>query len=223
LSSDPRSADDEQPEVDNLTLSEVFQQPIKAAGDLSEVADASPDVTTEDLARDLEAVASKLEAPSERELLLQIIWRLGRIEQQLEKLASQVRQPDRRSSEDMLSERMERSRDDLIEFLRSIRRDVDRPRRSRTADSQPVVRPRMNRRPRSKASGSVSGTAGVVKRKPTADEIARRTRFNTTADLLRIGETEPPRSHLSLRTEAISMTEKLNPNAELVIEDNLQN
>jgi hypothetical protein len=35
------------------------EPPIKAAGDLSEVANASLDKTTEELARDLEAVASK--------------------------------------------------------------------------------------------------------------------------------------------------------------------
>ena len=35
----------------------VFQQPIKTAGDLSEAADAAPGITTEDLARDLEAAA----------------------------------------------------------------------------------------------------------------------------------------------------------------------
>jgi hypothetical protein len=78
---DSRS-DDEQPEVNDETLSEVFQQPIKAAGDLSEVADASSGITTEDLARDLEA-AAKAGVPSERELLLEILWRLRRIEEQL--------------------------------------------------------------------------------------------------------------------------------------------
>jgi hypothetical protein len=78
---DPPS-DDEQPEVNDETLSEVFQQPIKAAGDLSEVADASPGITTEDLARDLEA-AAKSGVPSERELLLEVLWRLRRIEEHL--------------------------------------------------------------------------------------------------------------------------------------------
>ena len=58
MSSDPMS-DDEHPEVDDETLSEVVRRPTRTAGDLSEAADASPGITTEDLARDLEAVASK--------------------------------------------------------------------------------------------------------------------------------------------------------------------
>ena len=78
---DPPS-DDEQPEVNDEALSEVFQQPIKAAGDLSEVADVSPGITTEDLSRDLEA-AAKSGVPSERELLLEVLWRLRRIEEHL--------------------------------------------------------------------------------------------------------------------------------------------
>ena len=82
MSSDPRSADDEQPEVDDGTLSEVFQQPIKAAGDLSEVADAFTGMTTDELARDLEA-AAKAGVPSDRELLLEILWRLRRVEEHL--------------------------------------------------------------------------------------------------------------------------------------------
>jgi hypothetical protein len=69
-------------EVDDETLSEVFQQPIKTAGDLSEAADASPGITTADLARDLEA-AAKAGVPSERELLLEILWRMRRIEEHL--------------------------------------------------------------------------------------------------------------------------------------------
>ena len=70
-------------EVDDETLSEIFQQPIKAAGDLSEVADASPGITTEDLARDLEAVASKRGVPTESELLVDLLRRVQRIEQHL--------------------------------------------------------------------------------------------------------------------------------------------
>ena len=46
------------------------------------VADASPGITTEDLASDREA-AAKTGEPSERELLLEILWRLRRIEEQL--------------------------------------------------------------------------------------------------------------------------------------------
>ena len=81
MSSDP-TPEDEQPEVDDGTLSDVFERPIKTAGDLSEAADAAPGVTTEDLARDLEA-AAKAGVPSERELLLEILWRLRRIEEHL--------------------------------------------------------------------------------------------------------------------------------------------
>jgi hypothetical protein len=65
MSSDPIS-DDEQPEVDEGMLSEVVRKPTRTAGDLSEVADASPGITTDDLARDLEAVASKPGVPTER-------------------------------------------------------------------------------------------------------------------------------------------------------------
>ena len=63
MSSDPMS-DDEHPEVDDETLSEVVRRPTRTAGDLSEAADASPGITTEDLARDLEAVASKRGVPT---------------------------------------------------------------------------------------------------------------------------------------------------------------
>jgi hypothetical protein len=81
MSLDPTS-DDEQPEVDDGTLSDVFERPIKTAGDLSEAADAAPGITTEDLARDLEA-AAKAAVPTERELLLEMLWRLRRIEEHL--------------------------------------------------------------------------------------------------------------------------------------------
>jgi hypothetical protein len=100
MSSDPRSDDDEQPEVDDRTLSEVFERPIKTAGDLSEAADAAPGITTEDLARDLEA-AAKAGVPSERELLLEILWRLRRIEEHLGVGGSG---PFHRSTGDQLSE-----------------------------------------------------------------------------------------------------------------------
>ena len=82
MSSDPIS-DDEHPEVDDETLSEVVRRPTRTAGDLSEVADASPGITTEDLARDLEAVASKPGVPTERELLVELLRRVERIEQHL--------------------------------------------------------------------------------------------------------------------------------------------
>jgi hypothetical protein len=57
--SEDSTSDDERPEVDDGTLSEVVRRPTRTAGDLSEVADATPGITTEDLARDLGAVASK--------------------------------------------------------------------------------------------------------------------------------------------------------------------
>jgi hypothetical protein len=82
MSSDPIS-DDEQPEVDDSTLSDVVRRPTRTAGDLSEVADASPGITTEDPARDLEAVASKQGVPTEGELLADLLRRVERIEQHL--------------------------------------------------------------------------------------------------------------------------------------------
>jgi hypothetical protein len=119
---------DEQPEVNDETLSEVFQQPIKAAGDLSEVADASSGITTKDVARDLET-AAKSGVPTERELLQQILRRLGRIEEQLEKGESQVPPSrERRSLEDMFSElidvlrRMERSSDEISDLRKRMGR-----------------------------------------------------------------------------------------------------
>ncbi len=82
MSSDPMSAD-EQPEIDDRTLSEVVRRPTRTAGDLSEVADASPGITTEDLARDLEAVASKRGVPTDSELLANLLRRVERIEEYL--------------------------------------------------------------------------------------------------------------------------------------------
>src|SRR5215218_8167113 len=55
----------------------------RTAGDLSEVADASPGITTEDLARDLEAVASKQVTPTDRDLLADLLKRVKRIEDHL--------------------------------------------------------------------------------------------------------------------------------------------
>ena len=82
MSSDPMSAD-EQPQIDDGTLSEVVRRPTRTAGDLSEVADASPGITTEDLARDLEAVASKQGVPTESELLADLLRRVQRLEEHL--------------------------------------------------------------------------------------------------------------------------------------------
>jgi hypothetical protein len=82
MPSDPIS-DDEHPEVDDETLSEVVRRPTRTAGDLSEVADATAGVTTEDLARDLEAVASRPGVQTERELLEDLLRRVRRIEEYL--------------------------------------------------------------------------------------------------------------------------------------------
>jgi len=82
MSSDPTS-EVEQPEVDDGTLSEVVRRPTRTAGDLSEVADATPGITTSDLARDLEAVASKPPVPTERELLVELLRRVRSIEEHL--------------------------------------------------------------------------------------------------------------------------------------------
>jgi hypothetical protein len=82
MSSTPIS-DDEHPEVDDETLSEVVRRPTRTAGDLSEVAEASPGITTEDLARDLQAVASKRGVPTETELLADLLRRVQRIEEHL--------------------------------------------------------------------------------------------------------------------------------------------
>ena len=82
MSSDAIS-DDEQPEVDDSTLSEVVRRPTRTAGDLSQVADASPALTTEDLARDLEAIASKPGVPTERELLEELLRQVRRIGEHL--------------------------------------------------------------------------------------------------------------------------------------------
>jgi hypothetical protein len=82
MSSNPES-EDEFPEVDDETLSEVVRRPTRTAGDLSEVANASPGITTEDLARDLEAVASRPGVQTERELLEDLLRRVRRIEEYL--------------------------------------------------------------------------------------------------------------------------------------------
>jgi hypothetical protein len=77
------TSEDEQPDVDDGTLSEIVRRPTRTAGDLSEVADASPGITTEDLARDLEAVASKRGVPTESELFADLLRRVERIERHL--------------------------------------------------------------------------------------------------------------------------------------------
>jgi hypothetical protein len=73
----------EDPEIDDGTLSDVIRKPTRTAGDLSEVADSSAAITTEDIARDLESVASKSRTGTDRELLEDLIRRVERIEQRL--------------------------------------------------------------------------------------------------------------------------------------------
>jgi len=75
MSSDPSTSDEE--------FSEFVRRPTRTAGDLSEVADASPGITTEDLARDLEAVASRPGVQTEREMLEDLLRRVERIEKHL--------------------------------------------------------------------------------------------------------------------------------------------
>ena len=75
MSSEPTSSGEE--------LSEYVRRPTRTAGDLSEVADASPGITTEDLARDLETAASKQGALTDRELLAELLERVKRIEEHL--------------------------------------------------------------------------------------------------------------------------------------------
>ena len=82
MSSGPIS-EGERPEVDDGTLSDVVRRPTRTAGDLSEVADATAGITTEDHARDLEAVASKRGVLTESELLADLLRRVQRIEEHL--------------------------------------------------------------------------------------------------------------------------------------------
>jgi hypothetical protein len=80
--SDPIS-EDQNSGIDNGTLSDVIRKPTRTAGDLSEVADSSAGITTDDVARDLESVASKSRTGSDRELLENLIRRVERIEKHL--------------------------------------------------------------------------------------------------------------------------------------------
>ena len=76
--------EDESPEIDDGTVSEVIRKPTRTAGDLSEIADSSAGLTMEDVARDLESVASRSRTATERELLEDLLRRVERIEQHLE-------------------------------------------------------------------------------------------------------------------------------------------
>jgi hypothetical protein len=75
--------EDESPEIDDGTVSEVIRKPTRTAGDLSEIADSAAGLTMEDVARDLESVASRSRTATERELLEDLLRRVERIEQHL--------------------------------------------------------------------------------------------------------------------------------------------
>ena len=64
-------------------FSEYVRRPTRTAGDLSEVAEATAGITTEDLARDLETAASKQGALTDKELLADLLERVKRIEEHL--------------------------------------------------------------------------------------------------------------------------------------------
>ena len=74
---------DGNPELDDGTISDVIRKPTRTAGDLSEIAEGTAGLTTEDLARDLESVASKSRSPTESEQLEDLRRRVERIEQHL--------------------------------------------------------------------------------------------------------------------------------------------
>jgi hypothetical protein len=57
MASDPSAGDEE--------FTEFVHMPIRTAGDLSEIAARSAEITTTDVARDLESVASKSGAATE--------------------------------------------------------------------------------------------------------------------------------------------------------------
>jgi hypothetical protein len=73
----------ESPEIDDGTISEVIRKPTRTAGDLSEIVEGPAGLTTEDLDRDLESVASKSRTQTESELLEELLRRVERIEQHL--------------------------------------------------------------------------------------------------------------------------------------------
>jgi hypothetical protein len=71
------------PSTSKEEFSEFVRRPTRMAGDLSEVAEGSAEITTEDVARDLEFVALTSRTPTERELLEELLRRVERIEQHL--------------------------------------------------------------------------------------------------------------------------------------------
>jgi hypothetical protein len=77
--------DPEEPigEADDEAVFEVVLKPTRTAGDLSELADDSPGYTMEDYERDLEPVVPKPPVPTQRELLVELLRRVRRIEEHL--------------------------------------------------------------------------------------------------------------------------------------------
>jgi hypothetical protein len=123
MSSDP-IPEDETPEIDDGTLSEVIRKPTRTAGDLSEMAEGSAEIATEDVARDLEAAASTSRTVTERELLEEVLERVN-------ELAESVRRMERHSDEiSQLSERISK-----------IERKIASSPSPRNVDSSPPVEP----------------------------------------------------------------------------------
>jgi hypothetical protein len=130
MSSEP-IPEDETPEIDDETLSEVIRKPTRTAGDLSEMAEGSAEITTEDVARDLEAAASTPRTATERDLLEEV---LGRVNE----LAESVRRMERRSDEiGQLSERVSK-----------IEREIASSPSPRNVDSSPLVEPAVSPGPK---------------------------------------------------------------------------
>jgi hypothetical protein len=123
MSSDP-IPEDETPEIDDATLSEVIRKPTRTAGDLSEMAEGSAEITTEDAVRDLEAAASTARTATERDLLEEV---LGRVNE----LAESVRRMERHSDE--ISQ--------LTERVSKIERKIASSPSARNVDSSPPVEP----------------------------------------------------------------------------------
>jgi uncharacterized membrane protein YccC len=172
MSSDAIS-DDEQPEVDDSTLSEVVRRPTRTSGDLSQVADASPAITTEDLARDLEAIASKPGVPTERELLEELLRQVRRIGEHLgvastasynenpmakeqidalfdrmrPRLQKAVAEAIRNAPEVRRMERYIEEISDLRESLRRIERNIHSSSDPRDIDSQVIPATTRDKRP----------------------------------------------------------------------------
>jgi hypothetical protein len=82
--------DDEQPEADDEAVPDRI--PYDPLGKIEETA-GSPGYTMEDYERDLEPVVPKPRDPAEREILEEILRRVQRIEELLEKGDPQVRPP----------------------------------------------------------------------------------------------------------------------------------